>query len=96
MFRTVGPLLPLVLGGLLASSSALAADAKTICVFDPLGTNGTAFKFAQEMRLEAKAASGIDIELKASPASVDEFGVTPLHFAAGGGSLDTVRRPEPE
>ncbi len=49
---------------MLASTTALA-DTRTICIYDPLGKNGMAFKSADEMRIEVKAKYGLDLELKA-------------------------------
>lgn len=45
-------------------SSAHAED-RTLCVYDPLGTNGPAYKTAEAMRLDAQEKYGITFKLRA-------------------------------
>lgn len=47
--------LPLALSLVLLSVSAQAADARTICVFDPSGANGDAFNMMKDFRTQAAA-----------------------------------------
>jgi hypothetical protein len=49
----------------LFASTTAAASGQVLCVYDPLGTTGTAYKFAEDFKLEAKSEYGIDIDLKA-------------------------------
>lgn len=49
----------------LTIASSAWAEERTICVYDPLGTNGPAYKAADSMRVEAKAKFDVDIVLKA-------------------------------
>ncbi len=53
-----------VAAALLFSQTALAADTRTLCVYDPMGTNGPAYKNAQAMAIES-VAKGVAFTLRA-------------------------------
>ncbi len=48
----------------LVSATAFAQDTRTVCVYDPMGTNGPAYANAQAMAVEA-AGQGVKITLRA-------------------------------
>jgi hypothetical protein len=48
-----------------AAASPAHAEERVVCVYDPMGTTGPAFRTAQQMQLAAKADQGVDIVLKA-------------------------------
>jgi hypothetical protein len=57
----------LPLSALLVSTvaQAQATSPRTLCVYDPLGKTGSAYQFADTLRVDAKAKFGIDITLVA-------------------------------
>ena len=57
-------LVALGLAGWLMSASAMAVTTQTICVFDPVGTQGDAFNMMKDFRLTA-AKWGTNLELRA-------------------------------
>jgi hypothetical protein len=48
-----------------ALPATASAESKIVCVYDPLGKNGPAYAFANDLRLEALSKYGIDIQLAA-------------------------------
>ena len=50
--------------GLLSSSTAQASEDRTLCVYDPMGTSGPAYKNAEKLVLEA-AGQGVRLNLRA-------------------------------
>lgn len=54
-----------LLAAVLFAPGVARADALTLCVYDPMGASGTAYKMADTYRLKAKEQFGVDISLKA-------------------------------
>lgn len=65
MLRPTARLLALGVLALGATTSTALAEDATICVYDPLGTNGAAYGLAEKMALKAAEDKGVSLELKA-------------------------------